>query len=86
LFPAVDSCEDAFGIGGPDEWFGIGACFGDEAVDSGFQIVDGSEDTALAAPARELGKVLPFVRVLYDCLTRNGRLAAEILVLRRMVP
>jgi hypothetical protein len=35
------------------------ACVGDEAIDGGLEIVDGSEDTALEAPKRELGEEAP---------------------------
>ena len=56
MFPALDSGEDATWIGGPDEWFWIGVVLRDEAIDGGFKIVDGSEDTAYQAPAREFGE------------------------------
>jgi hypothetical protein len=55
LFPAFDSGEDG-GIGGPDQGLWIGVCVGDEAIGGGLEIVDGSEDTALEAPKRELGE------------------------------
>jgi hypothetical protein len=58
LFPAFDSGEDG-GIGGPDQGLWIGVCVGDEAIDGGLEIVDGSEDTALEAPKRELGEEAP---------------------------
>jgi hypothetical protein len=56
LFPAFDSGEDAAWIGGPDEWFWIGVVLRDEAIDGGFKVVDGSEDAAHQAPAREFGE------------------------------
>jgi hypothetical protein len=56
LFPAFDSGENATWIGGPDEWFWIGVVLRDEAIDGGFKIVDGSEDTAYQTPAREFGE------------------------------
>jgi hypothetical protein len=56
LFPAFDSGENAAWIGGPDEWFWIGVVLRDEAIDDGFKIVYGSEDTAYQAPAREFGE------------------------------
>jgi hypothetical protein len=59
LFPALDSGEDATWIGGPDERFWIGVVLRDEAIDGGFKIVDGSEDTAYQAPAREFGEESP---------------------------
>jgi hypothetical protein len=43
LLSALDSGEDAVGIGGSDERFWIGICLCDEAVDGGPQFVDGSE-------------------------------------------
>jgi hypothetical protein len=56
LFPAFDSGKDAAWIGGPDEWFWIGVVLRDEAIDGGFKVVDGSEDAAHQAPAREFGE------------------------------
>ena len=56
MFPAFDSGEDAFWIGGPYEGFGIGVCLGDEAVDGELQVNDGSEHASLEATARELGE------------------------------
>ena len=56
MLPAFDSGQDAAWIGGPGEGFRIAVCLGNEAVDGVLEIVDGSEDTALEAPARELGK------------------------------
>ena len=44
------------GIGGTDEGFWIGVCLGDEAIDGGFQIVDGSKDATLEASTRERGE------------------------------
>jgi len=40
LVPALNGCEDAFWVGGPDEWFGIGIGIGDEAVDGKLQVND----------------------------------------------
>jgi hypothetical protein len=38
----------------------LAMCVGDEAIDDGLEIVDGSEDTALEAPKnRELGQEAP---------------------------
>ena len=56
MLPAFDSSEDALWVGGPDEWFGIGVSLGDEAVDGGLEIKDGSEYASLEATARELGE------------------------------
>jgi hypothetical protein len=36
--------------------FWIGVCFGDEAVDGGLEVVDGSDDAAHQATAREFGE------------------------------
>jgi hypothetical protein len=53
----VDSGEDAFWVGGPDEVFGIDVCLPDEAVDGRpAEINDRSEHAALEALARELGE------------------------------
>jgi hypothetical protein len=56
LFRTFDSSEDATWVGGPDKGSWIGVGFGDEAIDGGLEIVDGSEDAALEAPARKLGE------------------------------
>ena len=42
-------------VGGPYEGSWIGVGFGDEAVDSAFEVVDGSEDSALEPSACEFG-------------------------------
>ena len=36
--------------------FGIGVVFGDEAIDGGLEIDDGSEDASLQSPLGELGE------------------------------
>ena len=51
-----NGCEDAFWVGGPDEWVGIGIGIGDEGVDGELLVNDGLEDAALKALARELGE------------------------------
>ena len=56
MFPAFDSGEDAAWIGGPYEGSWIGVGFGDEAVDSVLEVVDGSEDSALEPSACEFGE------------------------------
>jgi hypothetical protein len=56
LLPTFDSGEDAAWISGPDERFGIGIGFGDEAVDGSLELFDGSEDTALKPLTREFGE------------------------------
>jgi hypothetical protein len=55
LLAAFHSGEDAVGICSPDERFLVGVCVGDEAIDSGFEIVDGSKHARLEAPPCELG-------------------------------
>ena len=52
MLPTFDGGEDAFGVGGPDEGFGIGH----EAVDGELQIDDGLEEAALETLACELAK------------------------------
>src|SRR3954471_13594456 len=56
LLPTLDGGEDAFGVGGPDEGFGIGVGLGHEAVDGELQVDDGLEDAALETLACELGE------------------------------
>ena len=56
MLPAFDSSEDALWVSGPDEWFGIDIGLGDEAIDGGLEIKDGSEHAALEATAGELGE------------------------------
>jgi hypothetical protein len=56
LLPALDSGEDAARIGGPDERFGIGIGFGDEAVDGGLEIVDGAETRHVEAADVKFGE------------------------------
>ena len=56
MLPAFDSGEDLFGIGGPNEWLGVVVGLGEEAVDSGLQFGEGSEDAPLEAPSSELGE------------------------------
>jgi hypothetical protein len=52
----LNSGEDAFWVGGPREWFGIGVCLCDVAVDGDLQISNRSEYAALEALARELSE------------------------------
>ena len=66
MLPAFDSCEDALWVGSPYEGFGIGVCFSDEAIDSDWQINDGSEHAALEATAGEFGEEA-FNRVAPGC-------------------
>jgi hypothetical protein len=50
LVPAFDGGDDFVGIGGPNEGFGLGVGFCNEAVDGGLEIDDGVEDTSLQSP------------------------------------
>ena len=54
--PAPDSGDDAIGIGGPDEGFGIMVGLGDEAVDGLLQFNGGAEHAAFEALLAEFGK------------------------------
>ena len=56
MLPSSDSGEDAFGICGPDEWFGIMVCLYDESFDGGIEVGDRPEDAAAEALPRELGE------------------------------
>jgi hypothetical protein len=56
LFPAADFFDDGIGVGGPDEGFGIGIGFLQEAVDGGLEIDDAFEDAAFEPPSRQLGE------------------------------
>ncbi len=48
--PTFDGSDDLVWIGGPGEGFGCFVGFRDEAVDSGLEIDQGVEDTALEPP------------------------------------
>jgi hypothetical protein len=52
--PPFDSVADEFGIGRPDKGLWIGVGFGNEAIDDGFEIIDGSEHAAFEAASRKL--------------------------------
>jgi hypothetical protein len=56
LVPALDSGEDAFGVGGPDERLWVGVGLGHEAVNSKLEVDDRLEDTALETLTCELGE------------------------------
>jgi hypothetical protein len=64
---AVTSGEDAVGIGGPDEGFGIGICLFHETVDVDLEIENRAEHPAFDASPQELGEEAPVVQ------TRDGR-------------
>ncbi len=54
--PTLDRGDDLVGVGGPSEGARIVVCLVEEAVDSGLEIDDRSEDAALQAPFGELGE------------------------------
>ena len=56
LVPAFDGGDDFVGIGGPCEGLWHLVCLGEEAVDSGLEIDDGSEDPALQSPPGQFGE------------------------------
>lgn len=56
MLPAIDSGEDACGIGGPDEGLWIIVVLFDVAVDGGLQIDDGMKDAAFQSPLGECGE------------------------------
>jgi hypothetical protein len=49
-----DRDEDEFGIGRPNKGLWIGVGFGNEAIDGGFEIIDGSKHAAFEAASRKL--------------------------------
>ena len=53
---ASDRSDDLVGIGGPDEGFGIGIGFLQEAVDGGLEIGDAFEDGAFEPTPCQLGE------------------------------
>jgi len=55
--PTFDGSDDLVWVGGPDEGPGVDVCLGEEAVDGGLEVDDGSEDATFEAPAGELGKI-----------------------------
>lgn len=52
----MTAAKTRLGSRGPDEGFGIGVCLGDEVVDGGLQVNDGSKHASLEATARELSE------------------------------
>src|ERR1700719_5366591 len=56
FLPPFDSSEDAFGVSGPDEGFGIGVGFFDEPVDCSLKVGNRPEHSTLEAPSREVGE------------------------------
>jgi hypothetical protein len=57
LIPAFDGCDDFVRVGGPCEGLWHLICLCEEAVDSGLEIDDGSEDATFQAPLGQLGEV-----------------------------
>jgi hypothetical protein len=55
--PAFDGCDDFVRVGGPCEGLWHLICLCEEAVDSGLEIDDGSEDATFQAPLGQLGEV-----------------------------
>ena len=47
MLPRIDSGDDAVGVGGPAEWFGIVVGLGDKPVDGNVQVVHRAKHTAL---------------------------------------
>ena len=56
MFPAADFFDDGIGVGGPEEGFGIGIGFLQEAVDGGLEIGDALEDAAFEPTPCQLGE------------------------------
>jgi len=55
--PAFDGCDDFVRVGGPCEGLWHLICLCEEAVDSGLEIDDGSEDATFQAPLGQIGEV-----------------------------
>src|ERR1035438_8860280 len=55
--PTFDGCDDFVRVGGPCEGLWHLICLCEEAVDSGLEIDDGSEDATFQAPLGQLGEV-----------------------------
>ena len=56
MFPAADFFDDGIGVGGPEEGFGIGIGFLQEAVDGGLEIGDALETARLSRRRVSLAK------------------------------
>lgn len=54
--PSGDLGDDAVGVGGPDEGFGLGVVLGEVAVDGGLEVDQGVEDATLQAPSGQGGE------------------------------
>ena len=52
----MDGGDDAIGVSGPHEGFGIGIGFGEEAVDGGLKIDNRVEHAAFEPPPRQPGE------------------------------
>jgi hypothetical protein len=50
LHPALDSGDEAVGMGGPHEGFRIGMDIGEEVIDGGLEVNNRSEDGAFEPP------------------------------------
>lgn len=56
MVPSLDGGDDAAGVGGPDEGFGIIVGLVDKAVDGGLEVGDGAEHAALESAPGKLGE------------------------------
>jgi hypothetical protein len=56
LLPSPDRGEDAIGVGGPVEGFGVGVGLVEESVDRGLEVDEGAEDAAFEPSPREFGE------------------------------
>src|SRR4029079_19419056 len=56
MLPSLDGGENSVWIGGPDEGFGVGIGFLDEAVDGCLKVDNRPEDAALEAASGEFGE------------------------------
>ena len=56
MLPSLDGGENSVWIGGPDEGFGVGIGFLDEAVDGSLKVDNRAEDAALEAASGEFGE------------------------------
>jgi hypothetical protein len=54
--PALDGTDDAVGVGGPDERFGVGVLLGEDAVDRRMEIDQRVEHASLEPAPGEFGE------------------------------
>ena len=72
MLPSHESGEDAVGVCGPDEGFGVIVDFLDAAVDGGLEIDNRAEDAAAEAASGELGEEA------FDGVEPGGRCRGEV--------